>query len=68
MNKSKIERDIENEEKRTLTQGIIAIILEDVNGCSKEEAKKLSKQHNGETENKIFELIDNYDIRRKDEC
>lgn len=66
MNKSKVEIDIENEEKRTLTQDIIAIILEDVNGCSKEEAIKLSRGYNGETEDKIFKLIDNYDIRRKD--
>ena len=41
-----------------LTQAIIAIVLEEVNGYTQQEAELLSKEDNGELENKIFTILE----------
>lgn len=44
---------------KELTQAIIAIVLEEVNGYTRQEAELFSKGDNGDLENKVFELIEN---------
>lgn len=41
-----------------LTQAIIAIVLENVNGYSREEAELFSKEDNGELESKISTILE----------
>lgn len=41
-----------------LTQAIIAIVLEEVNGYTRQEAELFSKGYNGEVECRIFELLE----------
>lgn len=43
---------------KELTQAIIAIVLEEVNGYTREEAEFFSKGDNGDLENKVFELLE----------
>lgn len=40
-----------------ITQEIVAVILEEVNGYTAEEAKMCSKQHNGEVEIRIRKIL-----------
>lgn len=41
-----------------LTQAILAVVLEEINGYSREEAELFSKGDNGELESKIFTILE----------
>lgn len=43
---------------KKLTQAIIAIVLEEVNGYSPKEATLLSKENNGVVEDRIYKLLE----------
>lgn len=43
---------------KEITQAIVAIILEEVNGFSREEAIEDSKEYNGSVEDRIQDLLD----------
>lgn len=43
---------------KELTQAIIAIVLEEVNGYSSKEATLFSKENNGVVEDRIYKLLE----------
>lgn len=54
---------------KTITQQIIAVVLEEVNGHSKNEAIEGSKEYNGELEDRILKIInDNLTINSETIC